>query len=237
METLEVNPKRLQFVYPCKQDWPARADMRLFSERVAERMRELQIRQVDIAAATKATKGAVSKWINHNAIPEVKYLIPLSRCLKVTPEWLTSGREPKEPTGIQFEPTRRVPIISSVTAGRWTANYSSEHLDSSTEYQVTTLNVSGEAFALRVQGDSMTNPYASPSIPEGSIVIVEPHPAPDSGRIVVAMLDGSDEATIKRLQVDGPNRYLVPLNPKYSTIPINGNCRIVGYVRQVIQNL
>ncbi|MBF4248299.1 Cro/Cl family transcriptional regulator, partial [Vibrio anguillarum] len=28
-----------------------------------------------------------------------------------------------------------------------------------------------------------------------------------------------------------------PLNPKYDPIPINGNCRIVGYVKQVIMDL
>nr|MBF4355074.1 Cro/Cl family transcriptional regulator [Vibrio anguillarum] len=35
----------------------------------------------------------------------------------------------------------------------------------------------------------------------------------------------------------GPHKFLVPLNPKYDPIPINGNCRIVGYVKQVIMDL
>lgn len=42
------------------------------------------------------------------------------------------------------------------------------------EWVYTTALVSEMAFALRVRGDSMTNPLGSPSIPEGSIVIVEP---------------------------------------------------------------
>ncbi len=66
---------------------------------------------------------------------------------------------------------------------------------------------------------------------------MQPCPQPDSGRIVVAMLKGSDEATIKRLEKDGPNKYLIPLNPKFDPIPINGNCRIIGYVKQVIMDL
>ncbi|MBF4296435.1 Cro/Cl family transcriptional regulator, partial [Vibrio anguillarum] len=92
-------------------------------------------------------------------------------------------------------------------------------------------------FAMRVSGNSMTNPFGPPSIPDGSIVIVEPCSCPDNGKIVVATLNDAPEATIKKLEIDGPHKFLVPLNPKYDPIPINGNCRIVGYVKQVIMDL
>jgi SOS-response transcriptional repressor LexA len=41
------------------------------------------------------------------------------------------------------------------------------------------------------------------------------------------------EATIKKLMIDGPNKYLMPLNPDYRPIKINGNCTIVGVVKKV----
>lgn len=211
--------------------------MSLFSDRLVERMKERKARQVDLVYATKASKGTVSKWVNTNTVPESKYLMPLAAYLRVSAEWLASGRGPKTPGGMEYEPTKKVPIISTVEAGQWTECVSREYVDDATEYQVTNLNVSDSAFALRVSGDSMTNPHGTPSLPEGSLIIVEPHPDPDNGKIVVAMLEGSDEATVKRLQIDGGSRYLVPLNPKYPVMEINGNCRIVGYVKQVIQNL
>lgn len=70
--------------------------MNLFSERLVERMKELQVRQVDLVTATKASKGTVSKWINHNAVPETKFLLPLASYLRVTPIWLSSGKGPKD---------------------------------------------------------------------------------------------------------------------------------------------
>lgn len=86
----------------------------------------------------------------------------------------------------------------------------------------------------------MTNPNGLPSIPEGSIVIVEPNYGQMDdlyGKIVVAVLDGSSEATVKKLVWDSPQSYLMPLNPAFKPIPIDGNCRIVGKVVQITQNL
>ncbi len=44
---------------------------------------------------------------------------------------------------------------------------------------------------------------------------------------------GSNEATIKKLVIDGPKRYLKPLNPAYPVIEIDSSCTICGVVRKV----
>ena len=54
--------------------------------------------------------------------------------------------------------------------------------------------------------------------------------------MVVAMLDDSEEATLKQLVIDGGAKYLKPFNNSYPTMPINGNCTIIGVVKQVIQD-
>ncbi|TOM59292.1 repressor protein C2 [Vibrio parahaemolyticus] len=89
------------------------------------------------------------------------------------------------------------------------------------------------AFSLIVKGDSMTNPLGMPSIPEGAHIVVDPNVEPANGKFVVARLSGSNEVTVKKLIIDGPNKFLLPLNPRYPSIPINGNCEIVGVVRSV----
>jgi SOS-response transcriptional repressor LexA len=96
----------------------------------------------------------------------------------------------------------------------------------------TTVKVSKYSFALRVSGDSMTNPFGAPSLPEGFIVIVDPEIQAIHGSIVVARLENSSEAMIKQLIIDGPNRYLKPLNPNYRTIQINETCVICGVVKR-----
>ncbi|MCX9896164.1 LexA family transcriptional repressor, partial [Klebsiella pneumoniae] len=58
-----------------------------------------------------------------------------------------------------------------------------------------------------------------------------------NGKIVVAQVMGSAEATLKKFVIDGPIKYLVPLNPNYRVLEVNGNCKIVGVVRQVVTDL
>lgn len=126
----------------------------------------------------------------------------------------------------------RVPLISGVQAGKWTDIVDNFEPGDAEDWLPTTATVGPHAFALRVEGDSMTAP-AGKSIPEGAIVIVDPEAYADNGSIVVAKMADSDRATLKKLVIDGPNRYLRPLNPDYAVIPINGNCHIVGVAKKV----
>ncbi len=67
----------------------------------------------------------------------------------------------------------------------------------------------------------MTNPNGAPSIPEGSLVVVDPdygNTYDVNGKIVVAQIMGSTEATLKKFVIDGPIKYLVPLNPNYRVL-------------------
>lgn len=84
---------------------------------------------------------------------------------------------------------------------------------------------SGQLFALRVQGESMTGAGILP----GDIVIVRSQPTANSGDIVVALID--DEATVKTLRVRGSQLELHPENPDYEPIiPGPNECVILGKV-------
>ena len=45
--------------------------------------------------------------------------------------------------------------------------------------------------------------------------------------------DDTNQATFKQLVIDGPRRYLKPLNPRYPVIPIEREARICGVVREM----
>lgn len=66
------------------------------------------------------------------------------------------------------------------------------------------------------------------------MIVVDPELPYSSGSLVVARLDDSKEATFKQLVIDGEQKSLKPLNPQYPAIPNNGNCTIIGVVRQAI---
>lgn len=173
--------------------------------------------------------------------PRQSNIEKIAKALSTTSSFLRHGKTDKTADNSFLDDSltilKRVPILSSVEAGNWTESVPYKEMGDDVEWVEVPGDTSDEAFALRVSGNSMTNPYGAPSLPEGSIVVIEPDPSPLNGKIVVAMLDGSNEATIKKLEIDGPKKFLVPLNPKYDPIPINGNCRIIGYAKRLVMEL
>lgn len=216
------------------------------NDRIKDRMRTLGLKGVDITREIGVSSGAISQWRAGDNKPAGENLLNLARMLQCTPDWLLTGQGPapteafkvKESGSAYFntEPgpivANRVPLLSLVQAGAWT-EVEERFMQDAMEWRETTARVSAEAFALRVVGDSMLNPHGSPSIPEGSVVIVDPEIEPTNGRIVVARLSGTQEATLKKLVIDGSQRYLMPLNPSFKPIDINGNCKIIGVVRKI----
>lgn len=67
--------------------------MATISDRIIQRMKDLGVRQVDIVTATKATKGAVSKWVAGTNIPKAEFLPALASVLKTSQNWLLTGEQ------------------------------------------------------------------------------------------------------------------------------------------------
>lgn len=135
------------------------------------------------------------------------------------------------------EVIERLPVINLRQAGNWTATIDNHYPGDTEEWRPTTVKVSKNAYALRIEGDSMINPNGYPSLPPGAIVIVEPNKQPQNGDIVIARLEDSMEATIKKLVIDGNQKFLKPLNPQYPIIEINGNFTICGVAIKVEMDL
>ncbi|KPX25524.1 S24 family peptidase [Pseudomonas amygdali pv. eriobotryae] len=135
-----------------------------------------------------------------------------------------------EPSNVAMiaQPERmyRYPVVSWVAAGDW-----SEAIEpgGSEEYELTDYKAKGPAFWLKVKGDSMTAPTA-PSVPEGSLILVDTRADVRPGKLIIAKLADSNEATFKKLVEDGGIRYLKPLNPAYPTVQCSDDCKIIGVV-------
>lgn len=217
-------------------------DVGAFGDRVRARRVQLGLTQDQVAKLVSVSRVAITKWENGTTQPEGENLFSLSKALNCDIEWLLYGKtdhkQITEPMSLYATTARRVPLISWVRAGEWTDTCQAATLADCSDWVSTTASVSRSAFALTVRGDSMQRADGQ-SIPDGAKIIVEPQFDPDhiAGKVVVAMLDGGNEATVKELMIDGPSRYLVPWNIRYNPIPINGNCRIVGVVKQVVIDL
>jgi SOS-response transcriptional repressor LexA len=115
---------------------------------------------------------------------------------------------------------RMVPLISFVQAGGWVAIKES----GGELFAVRSSNPGPHAFALRVEGDSMTSD-STPTFPEGTIIIVDPDRSPKAGDYVVAR--HGESATFKKLMTDGAAWYLRPLNRDYRPIEIDDPHKVV----------
>ena len=183
-------------------------------------------------------------------LPKGESMKRLEEILKTNSDWILYGKGNPDARYVLVQPdsqefkaislsTKRIPVISWVQAGAWSDTGCDDPAMNCDEWMETSSGVSEHAFALIVRGDSMTNSNNPRSIQDGSKVVVDPVFDPEqlNRKIVVAMLDGSNEATIKEYVVDGPYKLLRPFNTAYPTMQIDGNCRIVGVARQIVTDL
>lgn len=211
------------------------------AQRLVQRRQELGLSQTDVASRMDITPQSVQQWEAGRTTPRGKRMTALSNILQCSPEWLQFGigtpgsSQPNTGTSnvasVYFKEARKFPVISWVTAGDWAEAIDMFQPGVAEQWESSDCNVGDNAFWLRVIGDSMTAP-SGVSIPEGHLILVDPAASADNGSLVVAKLVDSDEVTFKKLVIDAGQKYLKPLNPNYRTIEINGNCRIVGVVKE-----
>lgn len=194
----------------------------------------LKLTQVQLAERSGVSQSDISK-IERRATKKPVGVLALARALGCNPYWLESGLGEKSQTeNVQPVTTRgRVPLISWVAAGNL-GEITDMYQPGEAEQWIDAYETQpGEqAFALRVDGDSMTSPYPGEvSFPDGSVIIVDPGRACDAGDYVVAKDVQTQKATFKKLVQDGGRWYLKPLNPSYPTIEIDDPAlRVIGRV-------
>ncbi|WP_105901406.1 LexA family protein [Vibrio gangliei] len=207
-----------------------------WNDLVKSKMKEAGITQNQLAEKMGRSQSAIAHWLNKNREPSIEDIAEMMRCVGLESITLTSDGMIDYPdevirniAPINIQPTyqNKFPVLSAVQAGQWTEACEPYTLDEIDEWYETTVRTSDRCFWLRVQGDSMTSPVGT-SIPEGMLVLVDTEREHENGSLVVAKLTDVNEATFKKFVRDSGQEYLKPLNPNYTMMPINGNCRIIG---------
>ena len=80
-------------------------DPKAVSVRLIQRMKDLDISGADITRATGASSAAITKWRQGINAP-TRYILPLSRLLQCTPEWLLHGEEPRNISAQEHPPIK-----------------------------------------------------------------------------------------------------------------------------------
>ncbi|WP_086869647.1 LexA family protein [Kosakonia pseudosacchari] len=197
-------------------------------------MKSQGITQEQMAEHLGITKGAVSHWLNARREPSLEEIARILEFLGkknfsvgagglIVDETLKGDVEYVGP----YKPGKKYPVLSSVKAGAWGEAVEAYTLKDIDLWLESDAHIQGEAFWLEVEGDSMTAPVGL-SIPEGTFVLFDTGRDPINGSLVIAKLSDTNEATFKKLIIDGGQKYLKGLNPQWPLVPINGNCRIIG---------
>lgn len=170
-----------------------------------------------------------------------KHTVTLARALQCDVDWLETGKgdwhlktketrsHPEIPLEQEVALTGRVPLISFVAAGNWETAVDNYSPGDAERWIHTTVPAKRHTYAVRVQGDSMTNPAGTPSFPDGCIIIVEPEEEPRHKKFVIVRQ--RDDVTFKQLIVEGSRQYLQPLNPRYPIMELDAEAVFCGVVK------
>ena len=108
-----------------------------------------------------------------------------------------------------------------------------DYIESALDLNAHLVRNPASTFFVRVSGESMTGA----GIASGDLLVVDRSLTPESGNVVIAVLDG--EMTVKRLWRDGGRVELRPENPAYAPIRLSGAMEldVWGVVRHVVHSV
>ncbi len=209
--------------------------------------KELGVTQYTIADELGITQGAVGHYLNGRNALNLSVAAAFAKILQVSisdfsPSLDAEAKKmlPHEKSIVQYiGPHKRgkeYPLISWVQAGAWAEAIEPYTINEIDEWYESDAKVCGNAFWLRVDGDSMTAPTGL-SIPEGTLVLIDTGREAVNGSLVIAKMVDANEATFKKLIIDGGQKYLKGLNPAWPMKEINGNCKIIGVAVQTMMRL
>lgn len=135
---------------------------------------------------------------------------------------------PYKPAAKPTPPIYRYPIFSWEQAA---AIHQSYRAADPTDLRIepSSFQTEGTGFWLEVRGDAMAAPIGvAPSLPEGTMVLFDSDAPAILGKMVLATLPDSQEATFRKLIEESGQRYLKPLNPSYPLILLDNSSEILA---------
>lgn len=184
--------------------------------------------QDDLATLLETTKQSVSRYERGDRQANQDVLFHLSKIFKVSVDDFFPVIENLK--NIE-QTTVKIPVLGEIACGAPLLVR-----ENVAEYRVTlSANLpKGDLFYLQAKGDSM-----SPTITDGSMVLVRQQSDVESGEIAAATFNGNTEATLKRVRKQGDTIILTPDNNHYEPIisTRENPVRIIGKAIKVEMDL
>lgn len=187
-------------------------------EKIAE---EKGISGAELARRVGTDRSTITRYYKGIRKISMEELPKFAEVLEVDVIELLFGSEVKNISTISEEKIA-IPVLGKIACGE--PILAKENIESYIYKPVDSLP-SGEVFALQAKGDSM-----EPTIPDGAIVLLRVQPEVENGEIAAVLVNGDEEATLKRIRKDNGFIWLVPDNPKHELKQITEDypARIIG---------
>lgn len=186
-----------------------------FSNVIKYLRKKNNITQSELAKILDVGATTVSSWERGANFPTMDRVVQLANFFNV-PIGTFFGNVPN------VEETVSIPILGIIACGEPIT--AEENINEYREVLKDNLP-SGNLFYLEAKGDSM-----SPKIPDGSYVLVREQSDVENGEIAAVLLNGDEEATLKKVRKLGKTVLLEALNDAYEPYVINEDnpARIIG---------
>lgn len=182
-----------------------------------KRREELNLSQEAVAESIGVTKATVSKW-EKGDIANMKRdkIALLAKVLKVSPLSILGLEDVSDSDRVM------IPILGTIMCGE--PILAEENIEGYRE-EIADFLPSGELFFLKTKGDSM-----EPTVPEKSYVLLRKQEDVEDGEIAAVIVNGDNEATLKRVKRQNGIVMLIADNKDYSPILITPEnpARIIG---------
>lgn len=175
--------------------------------------------QADVVRDLEIPEATIRSWFNGEKYPRIDKIQILADYFNVPRSRIT-----EEQTGVMQRVSNlvKVPILGTITCGE--PILVEENIEDYRE-EIADLLPTGNIFYLKTRGDSMT-----PTIPENSFVMIREQADVEDGEIAAVLVNGDEEATLKRVKRQGDIIMLVADNPSYPPYVITKDnpARILG---------
>jgi SOS-response transcriptional repressor LexA len=228
-----------------KEHQATMTDMKTYGERIIFALEQRKRQAQWLSEKTGLSVQAIGQCVNGRTkafTSENNTKVAIA--LDLDSDWLATGNGAWQRSGADENVTllvdaKKVPLVGWVSAGAWVRPEVAFDRNEADDWLSCPIDHGARTFALKIKGQSMSNPMAEPSFHEDDIIFVDPDRAWHHRSLIVAQLDDSAESTFKRLLIDGEQKYLEALNPSWPNriMAVTGPFSILGVVIAQLKTL
>lgn len=172
--------------------------------RIKKLREEFHMTQQELADRLSGAKSTIAMYENETRKPSMEVLIKLSEIFNCSIDYLLGKSDIKTPD--LKDKLFLIPIVGKVAAGK--PIFANENIEGYLPIDPLMYNLTSPNgfFFLQIQGESMNK-----LIKNGSFALIKKQDYAENGDVIVAIVNGDDEATVKRYKQ--LNKQFVMLEP------------------------